>query len=56
MMWTIAIIFLLLWVIGLITSYTLGGYIHLLVGVAFVMLLVRIVRGSGRKTTGELKG
>ena len=49
MLWTIAIIFLLLWAIGLITSYTLGGFIHVLVVVAVVLLLVRIIKGTGRK-------
>jgi hypothetical protein len=45
MLWTIAIIFLLLWALGLITSFTLGGFIHVLVVVAVVMLLVRIIMG-----------
>ncbi len=45
MLWAIAIIFLLLWALGLVTSYTLGGFIHVLVGVAVVLLLVRIIRG-----------
>ena len=49
MLWTIAIIFLLLWAIGLITSTTLGGFIHVLVVVAVVLLLVRIIKGPGRK-------
>ena len=45
MLWLIAIILLLLWTIGLITSFTLGGYIHVLVAVAVVLLLLRIIRG-----------
>ena len=45
MLWAIAIILVLLWVIGLITSYTLGGFIHLLVAAAVILLLVRIIRG-----------
>jgi len=45
MLWTIAIIFILLWALGLGTSYTLGGLIHVLVGVAVVLLLVRIIQG-----------
>jgi hypothetical protein len=49
MLWTIAIIILLLWAIGLITSYTLGGFIHVLVVVAVVLLLVRIIKGPQRK-------
>lgn len=50
MLWTIAIIFVLLWALGLITSYTLGGFIHVLVVLAVVLLLVRIVQG--RRATG----
>jgi NADH:ubiquinone oxidoreductase subunit 3 (subunit A) len=49
MLWAIAIIFLLLWAIGLITSTTLGGFIHVLVVVAVVLLLVRIIRGRRRR-------
>jgi hypothetical protein len=49
MLWTIAIIFLLLWVLGLITSTTMGGFIHVLVVVAVVLLLVQIIRGTGRR-------
>lgn len=50
MLWTIAIIFVLLWALGLITSYTLGGFIHVLVVLAVVLLLVRIIQG--RRATG----
>jgi uncharacterized protein (DUF58 family) len=49
MLWAIAIILLLLWAIGLITSTTMGGFIHVLVVAAVVLLLVRIIRGSNRK-------
>lgn len=49
MLWTIAIIFFLLWAIGLITSYTLGGFIHILVVVAVVMLLIQIIKRPGHK-------
>lgn len=50
MLWTIAIIFILLWALGLLTSYTLGGYLHVLVGLAVVLLLVRIIQGRrGRR-------
>jgi hypothetical protein len=45
MLWTIAIILILLWVLGLVTSFTLGGFIHVLVGVAVGLLLARIIRG-----------
>ena len=55
MLWTIAIIFLLLWALGMVTSITLGGFIHVLIGVAVVLLLIRIVRGSGHKNLSHSK-
>jgi hypothetical protein len=45
MLWTIFAILLVLWVLGLITSYTFGGYIHVLLIVAVVVLLVRLLQG-----------
>lgn len=46
MLLTIAALLLVLWFLGLITSYTLGGFIHLLLLVAIVVVLVRIIRGE----------
>jgi hypothetical protein len=43
MLETIAIILIILWVLGLVSSYTLGGFIHILLVVAIVMLLVRFI-------------
>jgi hypothetical protein len=51
MLWTIAIIFALLWALGLVSSYTLGGYIHILIVVAVVLLLVRIIKGRSRRAS-----
>jgi hypothetical protein len=45
MLWTIAIILVLGWALGLVTSYTLGGFIHVLVVLAVVMVLIRIIKG-----------
>ncbi|HYE23423.1 MAG TPA: lmo0937 family membrane protein [Candidatus Paceibacterota bacterium] len=45
MLATIAILLLVLWAIGLVTSYTLGGFIHLLLVVAVIMFLVRLIQG-----------
>ncbi|MDA3875604.1 MAG: lmo0937 family membrane protein [Halothiobacillus sp.] len=45
MLETIAIILLLLWGLGLVTSYTMGGFIHILLVVAIVIILVRVIRG-----------
>lgn len=41
---TIAIILLVLWVLGLVSAYTMGGFIHILLVIAIVMVLVRIIR------------
>ena len=56
MLWAIAIIFALLWALGLATSVTLGGYIHLLAGAAIGLLLIRIIKGPGHKTPGSSTG
>lgn len=45
MLWTIAVILIVLWVLGLVTSNTLGGFIHLLLVLAVIMVLVRLVQG-----------
>jgi hypothetical protein len=45
MLMTIAIVLLVLWALGLVTSYTMGGLIHILVVVAVVIVLVRIIQG-----------
>ena len=45
MLWTIAIVLLILWLLGMISSYTLGGVIHILLVVALVVVLVRIIQG-----------
>ena len=45
MLWTIAVILLVLWLLGLVSSYTMGGFIHILLVLAIVMVLVRIIQG-----------
>ena len=45
MLYTIAVVFLLLWLLGLITSYTMGGFVHILLVVALVVVLVRLIQG-----------
>jgi hypothetical protein len=45
MLFTIAVVLILLWVLGLITSYTMGGFIHILLVIAVVVVLVRIITG-----------
>ena len=45
MLWTIAVILIVLWLLGLVSSYTMGGFIHLLLVLAIVVVLVRIIQG-----------
>lgn len=45
MLWTIAVVLLVLWVLGLVSSYTLGGFIHILLVLAMVVVLVRVIQG-----------
>ncbi len=45
MLWTIFLILLLLWLLGVVTSYTLGGFIHILLVLALVVMLIRIIQG-----------
>jgi hypothetical protein len=45
MLWTIFVILLILWLLGLVSSYTLGGYIHILLVLAVVVLLIRLIQG-----------
>jgi len=45
MLWTIAVVLIVLWLLGLVSSYTMGGFIHLLLVVAVIVVLVRIIRG-----------
>jgi hypothetical protein len=45
MLWTIAVIMLILWLLGLITAHTMGGFVHVLLVIAIVIVLVRIIQG-----------
>ena len=45
MLWTILIILCVLWLLGMVTSYTMGGFIHVLLVVAAIILIVRLVSG-----------
>lgn len=45
MLWTIAIILLVLWAIGLVSSYTIGGFIHILLILAIITILIRLIQG-----------
>ncbi len=45
MLWSIAVVLLILWVLGLVSSYTLGGFIHILLVAAVILILVRLIEG-----------
>lgn len=45
MLWTIAAVLAILWLIGLVSSYTLGGFIHILLVLAVIVVLVRLITG-----------
>lgn len=45
MLWTIAVVLIVLWALGLITSYTLGGFVHILLVAAIAVVLIRIIQG-----------
>ena len=45
MLWTIAVVLMVLWLLGLVSSYTMGGFIHILVVVAIITVLVRVIQG-----------
>ena len=45
MLWTIFVILLIMWAIGLVTSYTMGGFIHILLIIAVVVLVINLVQG-----------
>ena len=45
MFWTIAVVLMILWVLGLVSSYTMGGFIHILLVVAIITVLVSVIQG-----------
>jgi len=45
MLWTIFIILLILWLLGIVSGYVLGGFIHILLVIAIVVVLIRVIRG-----------
>jgi len=45
MLWTVAVILFVLWGLGLITSYTVGGYIHILLVLAVIVIVIRVIQG-----------
>ena len=45
MLWTIAVILIVLWLLGFVSSYTMGGFIHILLVIAIIVVLVRLIQG-----------
>jgi hypothetical protein len=45
MLWTIAVVLIVLWLLGLVSSYTMGGFIHVLLVIAIVVILVQLIQG-----------
>ena len=46
MLWTIAVVLIILWLLGLVSNYTMGGFIHILIVIAIIVVLVRIIQGK----------
>jgi hypothetical protein len=47
MLETIAVVLIILWLLGLVSSYTLGGFIHLLLVIALIVIVIRVIQGRG---------
>ena len=45
MLWTIAVILIVLWLLGLVSGYTLGNFIHILLVIAIIVVLIRVIQG-----------
>ena len=45
LLWTLAVILLILWLLGLVTSFTLGGFVHILLVLAIIVILIRVIQG-----------
>ena len=45
LLWTIAVILVILWLLGLVPSYTLGGFVHILLVLAIIVILIRVIQG-----------
>ncbi|HXI84537.1 MAG TPA: lmo0937 family membrane protein [Verrucomicrobiae bacterium] len=45
MLYTIAVVLIVLWLLGLVTSYTMGGFVHVLLVIAVIMILVNVIQG-----------
>lgn len=50
MLSTIAIVLIIFWILGIVTGYTIGSFIHILLVIAIIMILIRLIRGKGART------
>jgi hypothetical protein len=50
MLWTIAVILAVLWLLGMVSSYTLGGFLHILLFLAVVAIIIQLIQGRGAST------
>ncbi|MFP4467148.1 MAG: lmo0937 family membrane protein [Candidatus Goldiibacteriota bacterium] len=46
MLWTVAVVMIVLWLLGIVSSYTMGGFIHILLVIAVIAVLVRVITGK----------
>ncbi len=53
MLWTIAVVLLVLWALGLVSAYTMGGFIHVLLVLAVVVVLVQVIQGGRGRRLGS---
>jgi Family of unknown function (DUF5670) len=58
LLWTVAIILIILWLLGMVSSYTLGGFVHILLVLAIIVILIRVIQGRrcDRRSTAGSKG
>jgi hypothetical protein len=56
MLWTLTVLLLLLWVVGLLTAHTLGGFIHILLVLALIVLVARMIQGRRVKRVSNPRG
>jgi hypothetical protein len=49
MLWTIAVILIILWALGLISNYTMGGFVHILLVIAVIVVLLNLIQGRRRR-------
>jgi hypothetical protein len=45
LLWTVAVILIILWLLGMVSSYTLGGFVHILLVLAIIVILIRVIQG-----------